>query len=160
MPPVLYSALLIGLAALSIAAAPPALVVPDPDPVVVGRFVEHMRDNITLGSYPDGRPLEIETPAERAKPILPQKLAEQVWLRGVVSGQIEGCSGDWQKVSFEPLMAKLRARGDLAPKQLGFAALLHDSAREQGNKGYEENCTPDYKRALMATVKALEGVRL
>lgn len=125
---------------------------PGEDPAVVARFVEHMRNNMQLGTFPDGTPLTPETPAERAKPILTPDLAQIIFERGRLSGNIEICSGDWKVMSFDPLMADLRARSDLSPKQLGFAALLHNAAQEQGRGMPEEDCTPGFKASLSATL--------
>lgn len=125
---------------------------PGEDPVVVARFVEHMRNNMQLGTYPDGSPLMPETTAERAKPILSADLAQIIFERGVLSGWIEVCGGDWKTLSFDPLMADLKSRGDLSPKQLGFAALLHGAAQQQGNSMSAEECTPGFKASLSATL--------
>jgi len=125
---------------------------PGEDPAAVARFVEHMRDNMYLGTYPDGSPLKPETAEERAKPILSADLAQIIFDRGRLSGNIEACGGDWKTLSFDPLMADLRARGDLTPKQLGFAALLHGAAQQQGRGMLEEECTPGFRASLSATL--------
>jgi hypothetical protein len=125
---------------------------PFESPVVVARWVEHLRNNMHLGTYPDGRPLQPEPEAERALPIIKPELAQIIWDRGVLSGRLEVCGGDWDVMSFVPLMADLKARGDLSPKQLGFAALLHGAAKEQGLNMAEEYCTPGFKASLSATL--------
>lgn len=143
---------LLPLLLVTLAAGEPLL--PGEDPVVVGRWVEHMRNNFQLGSLPDGKPLPVETPAARAKPIVAPELAKRIWDRGVLSGKTETCGGDWKVMSFDPLMAELRARGDLSALQLGFAALLHGAAQQQGRGILEEDCTPDFKAALSATLRS------
>lgn len=125
---------------------------PGEDPAVVARWVEHMRNNMRLGRYPDGTPLQPEPAEERALPIINADLAQIIYERGVLSGHIEICGGDWEVMSFNPLMTDLKARGDLTPKQLGFAALLHGAAREQGHNLLEEDCTPGFKASLSATL--------
>lgn len=142
------------LAAAMLAAAAPAPVFPPESPAVVARFVEHMRDNIELGTDVDGKPLARETAAERARPILPVELTEKIWNRGVLSGHAEACGGDWRAMSFDPLMAELRAGGKLTSRQLGFAALLHGAAQEQGMNIPEEECTPALKARIGAALKA------
>jgi len=143
-----------GLAMLTIAAAEPAAV-PGVNPAVVARFVEHMRNNITLGSYPDGRPLEVETPAERARPILPERVSQRVWQRGSLDAVVEACGGDWKAMGLDPLMQQLRARGDLDDRQLGFAKLLHDAAKEQSGSITEEDCTDGVKANVANALKEL-----
>jgi|GEM_PF-2594213 len=129
-------------------------------PDVVQRFVDHMRDNITLGRLADGTPMQAETPAERARPILPRALTQQVFDRGVLSGLIEGCGGDWQVMSYQPLLAALRANAGLTPKQIGFVTLLHDAAREQGNNIPEEQCTAAKRKSLAALARKVRTVPL
>lgn len=143
---------LMPILALTLAAGEPLL--PGEDPVVVARWTEHMRSNFHLGTLPDGKPLPAETPEARAKPILAPQLAKRIWDRGMLSGNTEACGGDWQVMSFDPLMAELRARGDLTPLQLGFAKLLHGAAQEQGRGMSEEDCTPDFKAAVAATLRS------
>lgn len=133
--------------------APKVETLPGEDPAVVARWVEHMRNNMTLGRYPDGTPLRPEPPEERAKPIIPADLAQIAYERGVLSGMLEVCGSDWEIISFKPLMADMTARGDLSPKQLGFIALLHGAAQEQGRNGTpEEECTAELKASLSATL--------
>lgn len=141
-------------AALLVAAAPAPIFMPE-SPEVVARFVEHMRENIELGTDADGKPLVRETAAERAQPILPVALTEKIWNRGVLSGHAEACGGDWRAMSFDPLMAELRAGGTLTSRQLGFAALLHGAAQEQGKNIPEDECTPTLKARIGAALKAL-----
>lgn len=152
MPKILLS-LTVAMLAIA-AAAPPETMLPGETPEVVARWVEHMRGNMELGRYPDGRPLERETAAERAKPIMAPDLAKRVFDRGKLSGEIEACGGDWKAMSLDPLMAELQARGDLMPKQLGFAALLHGAAQDGTNDRLEEECTPEHKQAIERTLRA------
>lgn len=132
--------------------APVIETLPFEAPAVVARWVEHMRNNMHLGTYPDGKPMQPEPAAERALPIIQPELARIIWDRGVLSGRVAVCGGDWKLMSFDPLMADLTARGDLNPKQLGFAALLHGAAKEQGLNMSEEYCTPGFKASLSATL--------
>ena len=127
---------------------------------MVQRFVDHMRGLITMGHLPDGSPIPAETPAERAAPILPQALAQRTFDRGLLSGNIEACSGDWRTMSFKPFYAELTGRGDLTPKQIGFAVLLHDAAREQGNHLPDEACTPEFETSLASAAQAERATRL
>lgn len=146
---------LLPLMLLTIAAGEPLL--PGERPEVVARWVEHMRKNFDLGTLPDGKPLPAESAEARAKPILPPVLAKRVWDRGMLSGNTEACGGDWEVMSFKPLMAELRARGDLTPLQLGFAALLHGAAQQQGRGMLEDDCTAEFKASLAATLRAEKG---
>jgi hypothetical protein len=131
---------------------------PGEDPIVVARFVEHMRDNMPLGHYPDGTPLPRESPEERAKPIIDKDLAQIIYERGNLSGYIEVCGGDWKTLSLDPLMADLKARGDLSPKQLGFAELLHGAAQQQGRNLLAEDCTPGFKASLSKTLTLSKSI--
>lgn len=151
----MYRLLVLPLALLIVAAGEPLL--PGESPVIVARWVEHMRGNMSLGTLPDGRPLPTETPEERRRPIIDLKLAKRIWDRGVLSGNTEACGGDWRVMSFDPLITELRARGDLTPKQLGFAALLHGAAQERGRAMSEEDCTAEFKASLTATLRAEKG---
>ncbi len=130
---------------------------PHSDPVVVQRFVELLRDNITLGKLPDGSPMALETPAERAQPILPPVLAQQAFDRGLISGGIEACAGNWRVMNFDPFVAELKSRRGLTPKQLGFAVMVHDAGREQGNHIPDDQCTPEHQAALTAAAVAVRG---
>ena len=146
----------VSLACLAAVAASPGNR-PRTDPVVVQRFVEVLRDNITLGKLPDGSALPRETPAERAQPILPPLLAQQAFDRGLVSGGIEACAGNWRVMNFEPFVAELKSRADLTPKQFGFAVMVHDAGREQGNHVPDDQCTPEAQAALTAAAVAARG---
>lgn len=146
---------LLPMLVLTLAAGEPLL--PGEDPVVVARWTEHMRNNFNLGTLPDGKPLPAETPEARAKPIIAPELAKRIWDRGVLSGNVEACGGDWQVMSFDPLMAELNGRGDLSPLQLGFAKLLHGAAQQQGRQMLEEDCTPEFKAAVAATLRHEKG---
>lgn len=146
----------LALACLAAVAAAPVHR-PRTDPVVVQRFVEVLRDNITLGKLPDGSPMARETPAERAQPILPAVLAQQAFDRGLVSGGIEACAGNWRVMNFDPFITELKSRADRTPKQLGFAVMLHDAGREQGNHIPDEQCTPEAQAALAAAAVAARG---
>ena len=152
--------LTLALACLAAIAAAPAPMTPLPtlrpetDPAVVQRFVDHMRSLITTGRLPDGTPIAAETAAERAQPILPPALARRVFDRGVLSGNMEACSGDWRTMNFKPFYGELSARRDLTPRQIGFAVLLHDAAREQGNHLPDDACTPEFEASLTAAAQA------
>lgn len=164
-------AALVAAAVASAAPAPPAPVAPPPaatapatsaglamfDPMTVARFVESLRDNIRLATYADGTPLARETPAERKLPILPPDIAKRVLDRGALSGMTEVCGGDWRTMSFDPLMDGLRTRG-LTPKQLAFAAALHDSSKQIGPDLVPEGCDAGIK-ARVAELLAAERAR-
>lgn len=155
---ILAAVLALGTAAASPSALAPVAatipLVPGESPVVVMRFVEHMRDNMHLGTYPDGTPMRAEPPEERSKPIISRALAQRIYDRGTLSGNITACGGDWQTMSYKPLMTELEARGDLSPKQLGFATMLHNAAQEQGKNVVDEDCTAEFKASVIATLNA------
>ena len=162
---------LIGLAAAAAAPMPAAtasapamtplpVARPATNPAIVQRFVDHMRTLITMGRLPDGTPMTAETTEERARPILPPALAQRVFDRGLLSGNMEACNGNWRQMSFDPLYAELAARGDLTPKQIGFAVLLHDAAREQGGHVPDEECTPEFEAGLVSAAQAERNARL
>lgn len=127
------------------------------EPAVIARFVEHMRDNIDMAVLPDGTRLRRETPAERALPILPPTLAKQVFDRGLLTGEIEACGGDADRMSYEPFMAKLRARRDLDPKQVAFASILLNAAREQRKMPREGGCSDADRAGLAAVLTSFEA---
>lgn len=149
--------LMLAAAALALAAAAPVETLPGESPEVVARWVEHMRNNMDLGTYPDGRPLAPEPRAERVLPIIAPDLAKRIFERGKLSGEIEACGGDWKAMSLDPLLAELTARKDLTPKQLGFAAMLHNAARDWTNDRLPEECTPEHKQIISNTLTAALG---
>lgn len=147
------------VAATAASAATPLL--PSESPVVIQRFIDVLRDDMSLGSHPDGTPMQAETPAERARPILSAPLAQHVYDRGFVSGVFEACGGAWQEQSFNPLVAEMKARNDLSPKQQGFAVMLHNAAKEQATgRIVEDDCTTELKASALATLAALKKAKL
>lgn len=149
----------LAVAATAASAATPLL--PSESPGVVQRFIDVLRNNMSLGSLPDGTPMLAEPPAERAQPILSAPLAQHVYDRGFVSGVFEACGGAWQDQSFNPLVAQLKARADLSPKQQGFAVMLHNAAKEQAtNRIAEEDCTTELKSSALATLAAQVKAKL
>lgn len=147
------------VAATAASAATPLL--PSESPVVIQRFVDVLRNNMALGSYPDGTPMQAEPSAERAQPIMSAALAQRIFDRGFVSGVFEACGGAWQEQSFMPMVAELKARRDLSPKQQGFAVMLHNAAKEQATgRITEEDCTPALKSSALATLAVQKKAKL
>lgn len=145
--------------ATAASAATPLL--PSESPVVIQRFIDLLRSNMSLGSLPDGTPMQAEPPAERAKPILSAPLAQLAYDRGFVSGVIEVCGGAWEQQSFNPLVAQLKAQTGLSPKQQGFAVMLHNAAKEQAiGRISDEDCTTELKASALATLAAQKKAKL
>ncbi len=59
---------------------------------------------------------------------MPRLLEEQTITRGMLDRLLELCSVDYQRISYLPYMAKLRASGRYSGKQMAYVGMLHGFA--------------------------------
>jgi hypothetical protein len=96
----------------------------------VAQVTRVARDNLSNARIEDGSNLPVETPAERAQPIIPRAAEIAAIRRGELSGQMEHCGLDWQNRSFRPFMRQLRDNG-WRGKRMAYVGLLHGISQAQ-----------------------------
>ncbi len=82
------------------------------------------RDNLSRARLPDGSNVPPETPAERARLLLPFEDAETVVDAGIASAYAKWCGEDWVR-NFEAMMASQRRRGLWSDKTMAYIGMLH-----------------------------------
>lgn len=82
------------------------------------------RDNITQARLLDGSQVSAETPAERAKTLVPFAEAELIVDSGIVSAYAEWCGEDWEP-NYRHMMAYQRSRKIWSEKAMAFVGLMH-----------------------------------
>jgi hypothetical protein len=60
-----------------------------------------------------------------ARPIVPAALDQQTVRRGALTAQVQACGGPWQKASYLPYMAQLRASHRYSEQQLTYVGIVH-----------------------------------
>ncbi len=65
-----------------------------------------------------------------ARPIVPAALDQETVRRGALTAQIQACRAPWQKMSYLPFMANLRASRRYSEQQLTYVGTLHGIAQQ------------------------------
>ena len=107
------------------------------------------RDNLTKARLANGAHVPAETPAEKAKPIIPAKDVKRVVDHGIRADVMLVCNLNWEK-DFSAFMDNERAKKIWSPKQIAYIGLLHgvsmgyfeDSIKRSG-------CTPQLKAVFL-----------
>ncbi len=86
--------------------------------------MELARDNIGQAKLLDGSFVPPETPAERAKTLVPFAEAEAIVGSGIASAYAQWCGEDWER-NYRHLMAYQRSRKIWPDMALAYIGMLH-----------------------------------
>lgn len=108
------------------------------------------RDGLPDAKLPDGNPVGEETPAQKAKPLIPFAEARDVVNAGAASGFAAWCGVDWEMRNFLPLMSHAHDAAKRPAKVVTFIALLHGAARDIVHRdiGRAGPCAPEDRAAI------------
>ncbi|HZG08727.1 MAG TPA: hypothetical protein VEZ70_07105 [Allosphingosinicella sp.] len=66
-----------------------------------------------------------------ARAIVDPSIDRETVRRGAKTAQIQACGGQWDRLSFLPFMAQLRASGRYSEQQLAYIAVVHGMAQQR-----------------------------
>lgn len=141
------------MALLAIAALGSAARAEDASEEPLITMMEAARDQITKGTYDDGRHVAPETEAERAEELLNPADGQRVVYAGYVSGMLKWCGLDWT-LSHGAFFSAERGKLAWSAKQLAYMGVLHDVAMES----YLEQVKPTGECSDEAREDAKEAV--
>lgn len=94
----------------------------------VERLIGAVRDRIHVLVLDDGSNVPRESPAERARPLLPPDVERRIVEAGMRSGMAGYCRLDWQ-AHFRAMMAFERRTGTWSDKQTSYMGALHGAGQ-------------------------------
>ncbi len=147
---VAFSLALLQCAAAYAQSSPPKLGLIDAlPPGHVERLIAAVRDRIHVLVLDDGSNVPRESPAERARPLLPHDVERRIIEAGMRSGMALYCRLDWQ-AHFRAMMAFERQTGSWSDKQTSYMGALHGAGQGITMEN-SKPCAPDLREKVAAT---------
>lgn len=142
-------ALLQGVAAYAQSSPPNLGLIDALPPGYVDRLIAAVRDRIHVLVLDDGSNVPRESPAERARPLLPHGVERRIIEAGMRSGTARHCRIDWQS-HFREMMAFERRTGSWSDKQTSYMGGLHGAGQGITMDG-SKPCEADLREKVAAT---------
>ena len=150
-----------------LAAAWVVVILPGAGPAVADhRFLERIpqqrvtavmklaRDNLGQAKLMDGSFVPPETPAERAKTLVPFAEAEAIVDAGIASAYAQWCGEDWES-NYLHLMAYQRGRKIWPQKALAYIGMLHGVTLGMMKQDFDKSgqCPADVRSRIRAFIE-------
>lgn len=133
-----------------------------PNEKMVSSLAAAARQALPMAIMADGSPVPPESAEELAQPIVPAVLDAQTVQRGLLSAEMAACELEWESLSFQTYMDKLRSSGRYSDKQLAYTALLHGLTMQltlNALTQYVRSCSRSTQRQL-TKMAATEEIQL
>jgi uncharacterized protein YbaP (TraB family) len=126
---------------------------------IANPIVELTRDYIHEGVMENGEKVPRETPEERSKPLLPERISTCIVKVAAISAQSAACGNKYEEAVYLPFMKMSRKEFKPSDKQSAFAGLIHGMSvgwwetHTVATKNKDGKCEAITETALMSGFK-------